>query len=344
MKKFLSIFTLALSVVQTQTAFACTDFAVSSKDGGIVIGRSMEWGADLGSRINYYPANQKRSSTAPNNKTGKEWTSKYAYFGIDVNKQDLVIDGLNDQGLSMGMLWYPPAVYQTLSDKDAPNAVSVFDLGFYILGNFKTVAEVEHDLQTTKIWGEPDPKWPLKPAVHLALHDASGKNLVVEFVDGQILCHDNPNSVLTNTPDFPWHITNLSNYISLTPDTPTPLHVRGSVLSPNGQGGGFVGIPGDWTPPSRFVRTSCMLTYADQSNTSKDSIILAQHILNAVDIPKGDIRDKSTGYNDYSQWSVIKDLKNKKLYYRSYDNLSLRSLDLNDHKTGKNPEPVAMNE
>ena len=342
MKKRLFAFLLALSVVQVQSAFACTDFAIASKDGGIVVGRSMEWGDDLGSRINYYPAGQKRASTAPGDKTGKEWTSKYAYFGIDAYKQDLVIDGLNDQGLSMGMLWYPPAVYQTISEKEAANAVSVFDLGFYILGNFKTVAEVEHELQSTKIWGAANPKWPLNPSVHLALHDATGKNLVVEFLDGQIFCHDNPNSVLTNTPDFPWHITNLSNYISLTPDTPTPLHVRGAVISPNGQGGGFVCIPGDWTPPSRFVRTSCMLTYADPAKTSEDALIQAQNILNAVDIPKGDIRDKSTGYSDYSQWALVKDLKNKKLYYRSYENLSLRSLGLNECASQKKMEPVAI--
>lgn len=343
MKKMIYSLVLALYAVQAQSTFACTDFAISSKDGGIVTGRSMEWGDNLGSQINYFPAAQKRVSKAPGDKPGKEWTSKYAYYGINAHKQDLVLDGLNDQGLSMGMLWFPTAVYQTVSEKEASNAVSIFDLGFYILGNFKTVAEVEHDLQTTKVWGAVDPKWPLNPTVHLALHDATGKNLVVEFIDGQIVCHDNPNSVLTNTPDFPWHITNLANYISLSPDTPTPLHVKGAVIAPSGQGGGFVGIPGDWTPPSRFVRTSCMLTYADPANTTKEGIILAQHILNAVDIPKGDIRDKSTGYNDYSQWSVIKDLKNKKLYYRSYDNLSLRCLDLNAQNTGKSLEPVAMN-
>lgn len=342
MKKPLAALLLALSVVQVQSVFACTDFAIASRDGGIVVGRSMEWGDDLGSRINYYPAGQKRASTAPQDKTGKQWTSKYAYFGIDAYKQDLVIDGLNDQGLSMGMLWYPPAIYQTISEKDAANAVSVFDLGFYILGNFKTVAEVEHDLQSTKIWGAANPKWPLNPSVHLALHDATGKNLVVEFLDGQIICHDNPNSVLTNTPDFPWHITNLSNYISLTPDTPTPLHVKGAVISPNGQGGGFVGIPGDWTPPSRFVRTSCMLAYADPAKTTNDGLIQAQHMLNAVDIPKGDVRDKSTGYSDYTQWALVKDLKNKKLYYRSYENLSLRSLDLKECTSVQKMEPVSI--
>lgn len=342
MKKLLSSLLLTLLLVQAQAAFSCTDFAINCKDGGIITGRSMEWGDDLGSQIKYYPAGQKRTSIATKDKPGKEWTSKFGYYGINAYKQDLVIDGLNDQGLSMGMLWYPPAVYQTVSEKDSANAVSVFDLGFYILGNFKTVDEVEHDLQTTKVWGAANPKWPLNPNMHLALHDASGKNLVIEFIDGQILCHDNPNSVLTNTPDFAWHITNLSNYISLTPDTPTPLHVKGAVIAPNGQGGGFVGIPGDWTPPSRFVRTSCMLAYADPSATASDALILAQHILNAVDIPKGDIKDKSTGFNDYSQWAVIKDLKNKKLYYRSYENLSLRCLDLKDGAASKTQEPVAI--
>ncbi len=350
MKKLLVSLLLVLLLVpmQSYSCLACTDFAVASKDGNVIVGRSMEWGEDLQSRICFHAKGEKRASTAPGGKPGtpkpgKQWTGKYNYFSLDAYQQDLSLDGLNDQGFAMEMLWYPPAVYQKIDAKDADKAVSIYDLGFYILGNYKSVEEFEHDLPNIQIWGEPSEKWPINPTVHLALHDATGKNLVVEFVDGQVISHDNPNTVLTNAPNFQWHITNLANYITLTPDTPTPLHVKGSVLSPHGQGGGFIGIPGDWTPPSRFVRTSCMLAYADPAQTTDEGLVLAQHVLNAVDIPKGDIRDQSTGYCDYSQWSVIKDLKNKKLYYRSYKNLNLRCLDLSKFSESEKHAPVAIN-
>lgn len=343
MKKLLVSLSLALSLVSPTESFACTDFAVASKDGGIVVGRSMEWGQDLESRICYHKAGEKRTSSAPQKKAGKSWTGKYNYLSMDAYKQDLSLDGMNDQGLAMEMLWFPTAVYQKVDPKDYEKAVSVYDLGYYILSNFKSVEEVERDLPNIRIWGEPSEKWPINPAVHLALHDPSGKNLVIEFLDGQVVSHDNPNGVLTNAPNFQWHITNLANYITLTPDTPTPLHVKGAVLSPHGQGGGFIGIPGDWTPPSRFVRTSCLLAYADPAQTTDQGLVLAQHILNAVDIPKGDIRDQNTGGTDYSQWSVIKDLKNKKLYYRSYNNLNLRCLDLNKLSESEKQNPTSVN-
>ena len=168
------------------------------------------------------------------------------------------------------------------------------------------------------------------PTMHFALHDQQGHSAVVEFIKGSMKIYDNPNGVLTNAPAFDWHMTNLCNYLTVNPANPRPLIIEGTVLSPPGQGSGFLGIPGDWTPPSRFVRTTAMLHYAKPAVDAVHGINLAEHILNSVDIPVGAVRptDGDINKSDYTQWVIIKDLTNKILYFRSYENLTLRSVDL----------------
>ncbi len=90
----------------------------------------------------------------------------------------------------------------------------------------------------------------------------------------------------------------------------------------------MVGIPGDWTPPSRFVRISTLLRFAAPPDDSSEGVNLAEHLLNSVDIPQGEIRTKDQEGGDYTQWVVIKDLTNQVFYFRSYKDLCLKMVDL----------------
>ncbi|WP_254174308.1 linear amide C-N hydrolase [Planktothrix pseudagardhii] len=132
----------------------------------------------------------------------------------------------------------------------------------------------------------------------------------------------------------------------------------GSVqLSPFGQGSGMLGIPGDFTPPSRFVRAVAYSQsvseafsqgYNDKGEgesfhaaTGKDAILQAFHILNNFDIPKGVAREhehivEETGTTlvpaDYTLWTSASDLQLKQYYFRTYENSQIRMVDLNVHK------------
>jgi len=263
-------------------------------------------------------------------KTGLKWKSKYGYLGLDADNMPLAVDGINETGFSLGLLWLPGTVYQDVPGATPEVAMSVVDIGHWILGNFKTVAEVKAAIGNVRVWAPKLADWGGTPTAHLALHDAQGNSVVIEFVDGQQKIYDNPGRVLTNAPTFDWQTTNLRNYIHVSAANAQPAAIRGSVLAPPGQGGGFLGIPGDWTPPSRFVRTTAMLAFAKAVKDAPAGVNLAQHVLNAVDIPLGDVRE-ATGeldHSDYTQWIVVKDLTNRVLYFRSYDNLTLRAIDL----------------
>src|SRR3984893_7212460 len=171
------------------------------------------------------------------------------------------------------------------------------------------------------------------PEANYIVHDASGKSIVIEYVGGKLNVYDNPLGVFTNSPAFDWHMTNLRNYVNFSM-TNVPAVKLGSVtLEPFGQGSGMLGLPGDFTPPSRFVRAVAFSQSVLPSKTGNGAVLEAFHILNQFDIPKGASREHEKDAHgnvlaDYTLWTSASDLKTKRYYFRTYDNSQIRMLDL----------------
>lgn len=114
------------------------------------------------------------------------------------------------------------------------------------------------------------PSLPVSPSCRKG---PKGNSLVIEHVEGELKVYDNLIGVMTNSPTFDWHLTNLRNYVSLSPNNPRPVTVEGVKGTGFGQGGGMLGLPGDYSPPSRFVRTvakGIMTISIDQPPVYKD--------------------------------------------------------------------------
>jgi choloylglycine hydrolase len=98
-----------------------------------------------------------------------------------------------------------------------------------------------------------------------------------------------------------------------------------------GQGSGLHGLPGDPTPPSRFVMAAATAYLADKPKDAAEALIVAQHLINRVDIPKGLVRDYSQGgkpMGDYTQWTTFRDHANKIYYWKTYNDPALKAVDL----------------
>ncbi len=311
-------------------ADACTDFRLRAADGSLVVGRTMEWGVDLKSQITKHPRGENVQSNSPSGKPGLKWTSKYGYLGVNSYGVNLSLDGMNEKGFTAGLLWLPGSTYQKIGVGEEAMAVSLLDLGSWFLGNFATVEEAKGALKDIKVWAPSLADWGGVPTAHVALHDATGKSAVIEFTDGEVRIFDNPIGVLTNAPTFDWHITNLRNYINLSPFADKAKSLASIALEPTGQGTGLIGMPGDLTPPSRFVHTTAYVSFAKPVADSKAAVILAQHIVNSVDIPLGVLRtaDGDAAHCDYTQWALIKDLTNRAFHYRAYADISLHTIKL----------------
>lgn len=316
------------------SALACTDFRITADDGTVLITRTLEFVQDLKSNLRSSPRERSFAMTAPNGKPGMTWKSKFGYVYLDGLDQDFAMDGLNEQGLSFEYLYLPNETqYQTIPEGQENRSLGYLNFGDWILGNFKTVDEVKAALPNILVYSQTlaaanNIVFPL----HAAIYDANGKGIVVEFVNGKLNVFDNKIGVMTNSPTYDWQITNLRNYVNLSPITPKPVFAEGIEFVATGQGSGMKGLPGDISPPSRFVKMALMLETVLASKDITSALNNAQHIINNVDIPLGFVREPQTGkiVNEYTQWALFKDLTHKTFYYRTYDDTSLRMVTLAD--------------
>ena len=189
------------------------------------------------------------------------------------------------------------------------------------------------------------PSGPTPPTLHFVFTDRSGASIVVEYVNGERHIYDDVAGVLTNAPTYDWQVINLRNYLNISTVGVSALQVGETNVTALGQGGGLVGIPGDYTPPSRFVRSAFLRHYATQPKTADEAIQLTGHILNNVDIPLGIAQSKEGGQlvSDYTQWVAIKDLTNNRLLISDYNHRSTYlSLDLNQVFAQDKPTSVLI--
>jgi choloylglycine hydrolase len=271
------------------------------------------------------------TTTGPNTKPAMAWKSKYGYLMVNGLKQMFTVDGMNEEGLAFEYLYLPGNTqYQAVPIGGNAQAIPYFYLGDYVLGNFKTIDEVKQALPKLYVYQQTIPVannviFPL----HAAIHDASGKGIVVEFVKGKMEIHDFI-GVMTNSPTYDWHVAHLPQFENLSPYNPNPIIVSGIAYGVNGEGAGMLGLPGDISPASRFVKMAYMLHYALPTDDATTTINLAEHIINNVDIPAGIAREKNNGQDitESTQWTVFKDLTHKVLYYHTYNDLTLRAIDM----------------
>jgi len=241
------------------SADACTAFQLKSQSGAYVYCRSMEFEFALNSELLIVPRNTEFVGTAPQKGIGMQWKSQYGYVGMNLSYAPTCItDGMNEQGLVVGSLYLPAfAEYQTPDSTRNEDTLGPWEVPNFLLGMCASIEEVKDALEEILVAQEPTPGMGefILP-LHFYISDKSGKAIVVEYLKGKRYIYDNPIGVLTNSPSFDWHLMNLNNYVNLCPVDVTKLDLKNLSLHKFGTGSGLLRIPGDYTPPSRFVRAS----------------------------------------------------------------------------------------
>jgi choloylglycine hydrolase len=327
----LVVMVIAVIVASIRPLDACTGIRIRTKDGALIYARTMEYGIPLASDIVVIPRGRNYVGTANDNVPGLKWKTRYGVVGANGWGLDQVVDGINERGLAGGLFYHPDyAQYPPATRKDAPRALAPWEFLTWALSNFATVEEAEAALGGVLVCNAAQPKLGFAPPVHAILHDAGGDSLVIEFVGGKVQTYRNPLGVITNAPTFDWHLTNLRNYINLSPVNVTTAKVDGVDLEQLGQGSGMRGLPGDFTPPSRFVRAVAFANAAQSVETAAEGVNLAHHILSSFDIFPGLVRAGGAAerFPETTQWAAFADMKNKAYYFRSYANPTIRKVDL----------------
>lgn len=327
---------LSLSILIATPALACTTFRLQSQDGAWITGRSMELGLDLKSNVMLVPRQFALTAMQPGMTAGLGWSAKYGFLGINTFDLNVATDGMNEVGLTAHALYIPGFFEYQSYVAENKNTIANTDLVNWALSQFETVEEVSEALKNITVYGLDIPQIGVQP-LHWAFRDAKGGSIVIEYVNKQLMVYENPIGVLTNAPTFDWHINNLRNHINLTNINVAGLTLGKTTLKPLGQGTGLLGIPGDYTPPSRFLRATALAFASQPVPTAREASNLAFHILNAVDIPIGVVAERVPGKEgtkdalayEQTQWVTVYDLKNKIAYFRTYGNLNIRQINLN---------------
>jgi choloylglycine hydrolase len=312
-------------------AFACTGIRIKPRDGSVIYARTLEFAIDFSSNLIVVPRRMDLAGTAPGNKPGLRWQTKYAAVGANAFDMPIIADGLSEKGLAVGTFYHPGyAKYETFAAGEANKAIAPWELPLYLLTTCANLPEAVAAAREVRVVEVIDPQMGFCPPLHFIIHDAEGRCVVLEFIDGRLKVHDNPLGVITNSPTFDWHLTNLCNYVNLTVNNVPPVDLSGVKISGLGQGSGMLGLPGDFTPPSRFVRAVAFSQSALPVDTARQGVLQAFHILNQFDIPKGSARSTENGAMtaDYTMWNSASDLKNLRYYINTYQNRRIRMADL----------------
>ncbi|GIU27823.1 choloylglycine hydrolase family protein [Shewanella schlegeliana] len=333
MKK--SLLALVFASVFSYNASACTGITLSTSANDQIQARTIEWGhSDLNSKLVISPRNHQYTSTMPDQQQGLTWTSQYGFAGISVSDDRFIAEGINEKGLTAGLFYFRN--YGSLAKydpKQTANNITDMDFVRWMLTQFETVAEVEAALDKIKIvtvyfdqHGNPS------PTAHWRVSDKQGNSIVIEIMDhGKIHIHKNTAKVLTNSPDYNWQVTNLNNYINLHPGISPPQKINGVEAQSFGVGSNFVGLPGDISPPSRFVRAAFYVNTAPTLNSAEQAVSQAFHILNNFDIPIGsEFNDKShiPELPSATQWTSVIDQSHGLLFYKTMHDSTIKRVDL----------------
>jgi len=323
----------AAAILAAAPAAACTGITIKAQDGAVVHARTMEFGLDLNSYVLIIPRGYAMTTIGPNNKPGLKWKAKYATVGMDAFGLTAVADGMNEKGLAAGMFYLPGfAGYQKVTSADQDKCLAPQDVPVWMLTNFASVAEVKAALLKVKVWPASLAQMGPEPLpVHYIVTDKQGNCLVVEYVGGKLHMYDNPLGVITNSPTFDWHLTNLRNYVNLSSNNVPQLKLKGFTLYPTGQGSGMAGLPGDVTPPSRLIRAVAFTQAVLPAPDGEEAVMSALRLLNSFFISKGMARSYKDGKVSYdiTEWMDACDLKNLKFYFATYDNLTPKVVDMN---------------
>lgn len=306
----------------------CTAIHVKTEQGSMFLGRTLDFSYVLDPQI-YVVSKGYQWHNIVNTHIVKTHYSFLA-IGQDISPVTFV-DGVNEAGFAIAALYFPEyAMYDSIDLQDTKSpSIAASELTKLLLSTCASVEQASQLVHKIRIVGIQDSVTNSIAPLHWIMADKSGVCKVIEKTAEGLYIMDNPIGVLTNSPTFTWQMTNLRNYMNISPFQKENIKFGEVELTPFGQAGGTFGLPGDFTPPSRFVRSAYLKTHTVFPKTKKEAITTCFHIMDSVSILKGVVMT-SRDTSDYTQYTVFMDLHALEYFYKTYDNNEIRSIKLMD--------------
>lgn len=299
----------------------CTAATYKTKD--FYMGRTLDYEFSYGEEITITPRNYPFKFRY----TGED-SSHYAIIGMAHVTDDypLYYDAVNEKGLGMaGLNFVGNAVYG--EPVDGSKNVAQFEFIPWILSKCGNLDEARKALSTLNLVGTPYSDNFPAAKLHWIIADKSGA-ITVESVAEGLKIYDNPVGVLTNNPPFDRQMFMLNNYMHLSPKQPENMSPENVGLETYSRGMGALGLPGDLSSASRFVRTAFVKTNSISGEGENDSVGQFFHILGSVDQQRGccEVAEGKYEITIYTScWNADKGI----YYYTTYTNHQITAVDMN---------------
>ena len=304
---------------------ACTGISLTAADGSYIQARTIEWAkGELKSLYVVIPRGEALQSYTPTGLNGLKFSARYGVVGLAVVEKEFIAEGINEAGLSAGLFFFPDFGSYTPYDS-TKNTTTLADLQVvqWILTQFSSIDELKQNISNVNIVGLEE-----NAVVHWRIGEPNGRQVVMEIVGGEVSFFENTVGVITNAPGFEWHLANLDNYVNLHPGSASPHNLGEQPLKPIGGSSAMLGLPGDFTPPSRFVRAAFFRNTAPQRKDGHDTVLQAFHILNNFDVPIAIENPDEKTLPSATHWTSAIDLSARKVYYKTAYNNTIRQIDL----------------
>ena len=257
----------------------------------------------------------------------REYPKHYAIIGVAFVKDNypLYYDATNEKGLSMASLSFPGnAVYK--SEQSDKYNVAPFELIPWVLGQCTNVKEARELLEKTNVIKLAYNKELPLTSLHFMVADAYETIVVEPLADG-LHIYENPVKVLTNNPPFPYHLHYLNNYMYLTKKEPVNNFAKELLLETYSRGMGAMGLPGDLSSGSRFVRAAFTKWNSIDGKTEEENVSQFFHILGSVEQQKGCVQVEKGEY-EFTVYSTCCNTDKGIFYYKTYHNSQITAVDM----------------
>ena len=260
--------------------------------------------------------------------------TKYSIIGMAtvVKNYPLYAEASNEKGLSIAGLYFPgnAKFFDTNSSK---LNLAPYELIPYFLGLYENIEEMKKELLNLNITNIPfSEKFPVTD-LHWMISDKK-ECIVLEQTDDGLKIYDNLTGVLTNNPSFDYHLTNINNYINLTPNSAENRFSNKLEIENFGQGMGAIGLPGDNSPTSRFIRAVFNKFNSVCDKDENSSVCQFFHILDSVSMVKGTVITKE-GKNDITVYSCCINTTKGIYYYKTYTNNQITAVKMTDKEKNR---------
>lgn len=299
----------------------CT--AIGYKTNDFYFGRTLDYDFSYAERITITPRNYKFTF-----RNGKFSEKHYAIIGMSyiVSDYPLYYDAVNEKGLGVAALNFPGNAFY-VGKKEGKINVAPFELIPYILTECDSVKNARKLIENLNIINEKFNEELPVASLHWLISDKL-ESITLESTKEGIKVYDNPVSVLTNNPSFDYHIMNLNNYMKLSPESPENEFSKDIDLNPYSRGMGALGLPGDLSSASRFVRASFVKLNSPKNLGETESISQFFHILSSVEQQKGccKVGEKF----EYTIYSSCCNADKGIYYYTTYGNRQISGVDMHN--------------